>query len=100
MVQSQLCVWLLAQNKKGVAPGRRQLVAEACSLVPKELPREVATMLEKHWQGGGRTRSQRKWLRRFRLNFGFRLGRARAQAVMPLEEMRAKVGWPRIVTGQ
>lgn len=100
VVQSQLCVWLLAQNKKGVAPGRRQLVAEACRLVPKELPREVATMLEKHWQGGGRTRSQRKWLRRFRLNFGFRLGRARAQAVMPLEEMRAKVGWPRIVTGQ
>ncbi|CAL1161340.1 unnamed protein product [Cladocopium goreaui] len=95
IVETQLYTWLLAQNKKGVAPGRQQLVAEACRLTPKDLPHDVAAMLEQYWKGNGRARSQRKWLRRFRFEHGLQLGRVRVQAVMPLADMqrKAKAFW-------
>lgn len=92
IVETQLYTWLLAQNKKGVAPGRQQLVAEACRLTPKDLPHDVAAMLEQYWKGNGRARSQRKWLRRFRFEHGLQLGRVRVQAVMPLADMQRKAG--------
>eukprot|EP00438_Fugacium_kawagutii_P003616 Skav201517 [mRNA] locus=scaffold6187:249:731:+ [translate_table: standard] len=92
LVKTRLFHWLLAQNKKGVAPARRQLVGEACRSIPPELPRDIVDMLLRYFQGGGRPSSQRKWLRRFRANFGLRLGRLRVQAVMPEEEMQRKAG--------
>ena len=92
IVERQLYAWLLTQNRKGVAPGRQQLVAEACKLTPKDLPNDVASMLEQYWTGNGRARSQRKWLRRFRFEYGLRLGRVRVQAVMPLADMQRKAG--------
>lgn len=92
LVKKRLRDWLLAQNKKGVAPGRRQLVSEACQGIPKDLPRVIVDMLFRYFQGGGRPSCQRKWLRRFRKEFGLRLGRLRVQSVMPVEEMQRKAG--------
>lgn len=91
LVKLHLRDWLLAQNKEEVAPDRRQLVSEACWGIPQDLPHVIVDMLLRYYQGGGRLRFQRKWLSRFRKEFGLRLGRLRVQAMMPVEEMR-KIG--------
>ena len=92
VAQCKLYSWLLAENKKGVAPGRKQLVAEAVRCTPSALPAVVVEKLHQYWRGGGRPRSQRKWLRQFRSEFGLRLGRVRMQSVIPVEEMQRKAG--------
>lgn len=94
VVAYRLHAWVLEQNKKGVAPSRRQMVFAARSLAPSELPSVVTNKLDQYWQGHGSPRLQRKWLQRFRRTYGLRFGRVPMQAVMPVEEMQRKAGHP------
>ena len=91
LVEHSLYQWVETQNSEhGVAPPRMQLVEKALSAVPTVAPeyvrREVGRCLTAN------QRSQRRWLAKFRLRWGLRLGKLKACNSLSMEEKRAKAG--------
>jgi len=89
LVERALYEWVETQNtENGVAPSRAQLVEQArttsASLAPESLLRRVSAALL------GSSRSQRRWLAKFRARWGLRLGKLKAQSPLSLEQKRAK----------
>ena len=89
LVEHSLFDWVQKQNTlHGVAPSRRQLVDKALSaipdLAPERLQRRVRSSL------CGTLRSQRKWLAKFRVRWGLRLGKLRIHSRLSVKEKQAK----------
>eukprot|EP00435_Cladocopium_sp_Y103_P002662 s3000_g1.t1 len=72
LMERGVFIWLQKQNRKGVAPHRPDLIAEALARVPIGLPTEADEILKQRFVD---ERSQNHWLQKFRLRWNARLGR-------------------------
>ena len=82
--------WTVKQNLvHGVAPSRDLLVTHALSIIPESLPHFVRVKLSNPLMSAART--QRKWLRSFRLRWGARVGGLPERKHLPQELIHSKV---------
>lgn len=90
VLEFHLWNWLkLANCERGVAPSRLQLARQALAFVSDlQCPPCVQARVRKPLEGSAR--SQRKWLQKFRLGWGARLGVLQNLPWMPLQEMQEK----------
>ena len=92
VVELRLWQWLCEQNcQKGVAPSRLQLIRVALSAIPAEAPLQVQQRLRQPLSSS--SRSQRRWLHRFRRGWGARLGTLQVLHSVPphMVEEKARV---------
>lgn len=75
----------------GVAPSRRELIAEAWRSVPETIDLNALAKLTRPLLGT--VKIQQKFLRRFRQAWGARLGRLRALPPAPLHVLQEKAGF-------
>lgn len=80
--------WLQEQNEKGVAPRRRDLVAQALESFPEGMPLESLCKFKHTLR---HKRSQNQWLRRFRLQWNARLAKLPVLPPLPLHLRQEKV---------
>ena len=73
---------------QGVAPTRSQLVEKAQAFIPKSMSVEGQERVRS--LVAGEPRAQRKWLVRFRQDWGARLGILRVQDALPVDVLQAK----------
>ena len=89
LVEHSLFDWVQAQNiVRGVAPSRKQLVDKALSAIPVLAPERLRRRLCSSLSGS--PRSQRKWLAKFRVRWGLRLGKLRIRNHLPAGDKQAK----------
>ena len=92
LVEHSLYQWVETQNSEhGVALSRMQLVEKKAlfavpTVAPEYVRREVGRCLT------DTQRSQRRWLAKFRLRWGLRLGKLKACNSLSTEEKRSKAG--------
>ena len=88
VVSYRLFHWLQQQNEKGVAPRRRDLVAQALESFPEGMPLESLCKFKHTLR---HKRSQNQWLRRFRLQWNARLAKLPVLPPLPLHLRQEKV---------
>ena len=89
LVEPSLFDWVQAQNiVRGVAPSRKQLVDKALSATPVLAPERLRRRLRSSLSGS--PRSQRKWLAKFRVRWGLRLGKLHIRNHLPAGDKQAK----------
>lgn len=89
VLQHRLFSWLAEMNKRhGLAPSRRQLIDASLACVPAAAP----YLVQEHLKAIAlrSPSSQRKFLRKFRQNWGARIGALRVQEEISLEDKRSK----------
>ena len=88
VVSYRLFHWLQQQNEKGVAPRRRDLVAQALESFPEGMPLESLCKFKHTLR---HKRFQNQWLRRFRLQWNARLAKLPVLPPLPLHLRQEKV---------
>ena len=89
LVEHSLFDWVQKQNTlHGVAPSRRQLVDKALSAIPVLAPERLQQRVRSSLFGT--SRSQRKWLAKFRVRWGLRLGKLHIHSRLSVKEKQAK----------
>ena len=88
IVQYNLYDYIRRSNLSGIAPGRHALIAEALASLPLRLPTAVQEHVRRPLVGGASV--QRRFLRKFRANWGAVIGNLKLLPDIPLHLMQEK----------